>query len=139
MGSSFNSDLVDNKASYLPTCIKGTHDTNPGLPVFSNSLRSCFTAWCNAGAAIELSGAGPLMRHGYTSPAISGASLSLIDHIVAITLQYPAANIPAAKCTASSGRFSSPVAVWHAERYAKSALQNDLVMSFESVNFPSWR
>ena len=39
-----------------------------------------------------------VMRRQYTSLLrIKGASLSRIDHIVAITLLYPADNIPAAK------------------------------------------
>lgn len=44
-----------------------------------------------------------------------------MDHVVATTPRYPTANIPPAKCTASSESISSLAEVWHADRNPKSA------------------
>ncbi|CAE6513154.1 unnamed protein product, partial [Rhizoctonia solani] len=60
-----------------------------------------------------------------TTSATNGASSSTTDHIVAITLEYPAINIPDARCTASSGSLSSPVAVWQAESQVQSVVMQE--------------
>jgi hypothetical protein len=55
-----------------------------------------------------------VLRHGQdenTPQLESGAYSSLTDRIMALTLQYSAANTPVAKWTASSERFSPPMAV----------------------------
>jgi len=103
-------------AHQRPKCMKGTQSINPT----PESLRR-FTASFSACAAPFLFGFPSLRILLYTSSATCGASLSLIDHIVAITPRYPAMNIPAAKWTDSSAIRSFPTAVSHAERKAKSA------------------
>ncbi|KIJ48949.1 hypothetical protein M422DRAFT_247325 [Sphaerobolus stellatus SS14] len=56
-----------------------------------------------------------------------------------MTLGNPAASIPAARCTALSGSFSYPVAVWQADKKASSASFTEVVINVSSFKFPSLR
>ena len=78
--------------------------------------RSFSAALCNAYAARVLSALPSFNISEYTASATTGPSPSYIDHMVAMTLRYPASIIPAARWTASSASLASPAAVWHAER-----------------------
>jgi len=66
--------------------MNGTQDRNDFFSL--ESSRSFFTATCKAWAAFVGSGCDSLNRPAYTSSATRGASLSMIDHIVAITPRF---------------------------------------------------
>ena len=74
-----------------------------------------------------------LLRHPGSSRRKILDRISKMDHIVPTTLRYPAAI-----WTTSSGRSSSPVPVWHADKNAKSEWGRFFAIISETSSRPSW-
>ena len=81
--------------------------------------------------------------HGPTTLADDQSRYSQSDrrthHIVATTPRNPANSIVPAKCIASSGTFSSPFAVSHAQRNTNEAFGMGIFMILETGSGPSSR